>query len=139
MRDAAIFGIFGGHINVTDGRHVLMQAPVDPEAPLYEYTLMPTRMKRPFTPQEMHGLEGLAEPFGFTKGCRTMKIAGSGWLPRFEDSLLFDVEADPKQEKPLDDPAVNERLLAQAAELMRECEAPADQFARYGLEAAVGR
>jgi len=27
VRDAAIFGIFGGHINVTDGRHVLMQAP----------------------------------------------------------------------------------------------------------------
>ncbi len=135
VRDAAIFGVFGGYLNVTDGRYVCMQAP-NSDAPIYEYTLMPTRMKGLFKPAEMHGLEGLAEPFNFTKGCRTMKIAGGAWR-QFHDSLLFDVEADPKQAKPLDDPSVEARLLAQAAELMHACDAPADQYTRYGLEAAV--
>lgn len=42
-RPCTIYGVFGGHVNVTDGRYVYMRAPSNPEnAPLHEYTLMPT-------------------------------------------------------------------------------------------------
>lgn len=38
--DAAIFGMFGGHVNITDGRRVYMRGPANADnTPLYEYTL----------------------------------------------------------------------------------------------------
>jgi hypothetical protein len=40
---AGLFGIFGGHVNLTDGCYAYMRGPVDVQnAPLFEYTLMPT-------------------------------------------------------------------------------------------------
>ena len=71
MREAAIFGNHGGQVNVTDGRYVYMRAPAQPDnQPLYNYTLMPTHMRDPFSVDEFADVE-LAEPFGFSKavGC----------------------------------------------------------------------
>src|SRR5690625_2379924 len=49
LRETALFGIHGGHANVTDGRYVYMRAPVTPDnQPLAEYTLMPTSMRGRF-------------------------------------------------------------------------------------------
>ncbi|MGJ5752788.1 sulfatase-like hydrolase/transferase [Streptomyces puniciscabiei] len=47
VREAALFGIHGGHVNVTDGRYVYMRAPVSADnTPLEEHTLIPTHMRR---------------------------------------------------------------------------------------------
>ena len=55
-RDAALFGAHGGHVNVTDGRHVYMRAAADESnAPLDEFTLMPTHMRARFTVDELSG------------------------------------------------------------------------------------
>lgn len=49
IRDYALFGYFGGHINITDGDYVYMRCPREQnKAHLYEYTLMPTRIDSPF-------------------------------------------------------------------------------------------
>lgn len=133
VRPAAIFGQFGGHLNVTDGRHVYMRATADSSADLFEYTLMPTRMKERFTPAEMQGLIGLAEPFGFTKGCRTMKIRGGVWR-KFDNHLLYDIQADPAQAAPLTDPATEQRMIGLIRDEMKRCEAPAEQYVRLGIE-----
>ncbi|PLM01261.1 sulfatase, partial [Klebsiella michiganensis] len=54
VRDYALFGYHGCHINITDGRYVYMRSPVERGVDgLYEYTLMPTRINRRFTPQEL--------------------------------------------------------------------------------------
>ena len=54
VREAGLFGVHGGHVNVTDGRYVYMRAPVKPEEqPLFDYTLMPTHMRGPFSVQEL--------------------------------------------------------------------------------------
>ena len=55
VREAALFGIFGGHVNVTDGQYVYMRGPQDPEfnGPLFEHTLMPTHMSGPFSVNEL--------------------------------------------------------------------------------------
>ena len=46
VREAGLFGIFGGHVNVTDGRWVYLRAPAEAgNSPLVEYTLMPTLMR----------------------------------------------------------------------------------------------
>lgn len=56
-----VFGFHGAEIIVTDGKYLYMNAPEHPEAPYYEYTLMPTRMRSRFGCDEFSGME-LAEP-----------------------------------------------------------------------------
>ena len=62
VRDYALFGYHGCHINITDGRYVYMRSPVEQGIDsLYEYTLMPTRINRRFTPQVRYGLFALLQ------------------------------------------------------------------------------
>lgn len=133
-RDGALFGIHGGHVNVTDGRYVYMRACATPEnAPLEEYTLMPTHMRGRFTPEEFADVE-LAEPFSFMKGVRPLRLAGRAQINPFTyGTLLFDLETDPAQEHPLDDPAQELRMLRLLAQLLRENDAPESQYARLGI------
>jgi hypothetical protein len=79
----------------------------------------------------------LAEPFRFTKGCRTMKIETRSWFglnPAVQQTLLFDLQADPHQERPLSDPAVEQMMIDHLVRLMRENDAPPEQYQRLGLE-----
>lgn len=134
VRDAALFGIHGGHVNITDGRYVYMRAPASSEnSPLFEYTLMPTHMRHRFTVQELQEIE-LAEPFEFTKGCRTMKIKARPWIDAFPfGTMLFDIEVDPGQESPLDDPETEQRMIREMIDLMKANDSPPEQFERMGL------
>ena len=141
VRDAALFGLHGGHVNVTDGRYVYMRAPATAgNRPLFEYTLMPTHMRRTFSTDELAGGKiELADPFSFTKDCQTMKIPGRGGLPGGENvdqvlkTQLFDVKTDPRQESPIDDPQVEQRMINHLVRLMKACDAPCEQYERLGL------
>ncbi|MEI6085091.1 MAG: sulfatase-like hydrolase/transferase [Verrucomicrobiota bacterium] len=137
VREAGIFGLHGAQVNVTDGRYVYMHAAVrEDNQPLYEYTHMPTRMRGAFRVDELAGKIELAEPFGFTKGCRTMRIpAGKPWVkhPDVRKNLLYDLQSDPWQKQPVHDAAVEARMVEHLRRLMRECDAPVEQFARLGL------
>jgi len=134
LREAALFGMFGGHVNVTDRRHVYMRAPGDAaNTPLYEYTLMPTHMNRRFGVDELQDIE-LAAPFTFTKGCRTMRIAARSLInPHTFGTMLFDLERDPQQEHSLVDERTEQRMLRHLLELMRANDAPPDQYLRLAL------
>jgi hypothetical protein len=134
VREAALFGIHGGHVNVTDGRYVYMRAAVEASnTPLEDFTLMPTHMRSRFTPKELEAWEP-AKPFAFTKGLRTMKVNTKSLMnPWSHGTLLFDLETDPRQERPLADDDVELRMVRLLAELMHASDAPASQFARLGL------
>jgi arylsulfatase A-like enzyme len=138
VREAALFGLHGGHVNVTDGRYVYMRGPgSSANQPLYEYTLMPTHMRARFSTAELRDLE-LADPFPFTKGCRTLRIPArdGSWRDAYQfGTLLFDLQADPGQEHPLDAPEIERRMIDLLIELMRANDAPREQFARLGLVA----
>jgi len=133
-REGALFGIHGGHVNVTDGRYVYMRACATPQnAPLEEYTLMPTHMRGRFAPQEFAGAE-LADPFPFTKGVRPLRLVGRSMInPYAFGTLLFDLEADPGQEHPIVDDEIELRMLRLLVRLLRDNDAPASQFERLGL------
>lgn len=133
-REAAIFGAHGAQINITDGKHVYMRAPIsETNTPLFEYTLLPTHMRGLFSVDELQNLE-LAEPFDFTKGCRTLKILAHPWSSGFEHGTrLFDLDKDPKQEHPLQNPALEAQLLDQMIKLMKWNDAPQEQFERMGV------
>ena len=52
------------------------------------------------------------------------------------ESWLWDVEKDPQQACPLTDEAIERRMIGHLTRLMRQCDAPPEQFARLGLEPA---
>jgi arylsulfatase A-like enzyme len=138
VRSAALFGIHGGHINCTDGRYVYMKAPVSPDnGPLYNYTLMPSHMRRLFTIDELKTLE-LAKPFTFTKQLQTMKISANSHneLHKF-GTLLFDTEEDPQQQQPMQDETIEGRMIAHMLQIMQESDAPVEQYERVGLQHEV--
>ena len=115
-----------------------MRAPVNPDnEPLYEYTLMPSHMRSLFGVDELQGI-GLAEPFSFTKGCRTMKVAARSETNTHQfGTLLFDLANDPRQEHPINDPAVKEMMICHMVRLMQENDSPPEQFERLGLTGRV--
>jgi arylsulfatase A-like enzyme len=136
VRDEALFGFHGGHVNVFDGRYVYMRAPANREnVPLYEYTLMPTHMRDLFKTEELQELE-LAEPFRFTKGCRTLKTGASAFQMRNPFTFgtkLYDMQNDPHQENELNDPEVELRMIGALARLLTKLDAPEEQFERLGI------
>jgi arylsulfatase A-like enzyme len=138
VREAGLFGVHGGQVNVTDGRYVYMRAAArEDNQPLYEYTHMPTRMRGPFPVEQLAGKIELAEPFRFTKGCRTMRIPASrywGKHPDLRRNLLYDLQSDPWQQQPLHDPAIEARMGRHLMELLRQCDAPDEQWERLGLK-----
>ncbi len=139
VRDAAIFGMHGGQVNVTDGRHVYMRSQASADwSDLFEYTLMPTHMRSPFQPNEIVGKTDLADALSFTKDCPVLKIrvTGKSWALRSPESMknaVWDVESDPKQERPVTDPAIEKAMIAHLVREMRAVDAPPEQFKRLGL------
>lgn len=134
IRETALFGKHGEQINITDGTYVYMRGPVDnTNQPLNEYTLMPTHMRSMFKTQELQDIK-LAEPFNFTQGCRTMKIEVKKTIPSvLLNSKLFNVANDPKQLQEIKDLEVEVRLTNAMVKMMKENEAPLEQFKRMGL------
>jgi arylsulfatase A-like enzyme len=133
-REAVLYGVHGGQINVTDGRYVYMRAPASPDnAPLFEYTLMPTHMNRMFAVDELKDVE-MAQPFSFTRGCPVMKIPARGSsAPHSFGTMLFDLQADPKQVHPIQNAAVEQSMIAHMVRLMQQNDAPVEQYRRVGL------
>jgi arylsulfatase A-like enzyme len=133
-REYGLFGAFGGHVSVTDGRHVYMRASVDAgNQPLYEHTLMPTHMRGRFTPAELADAE-LHPGFSFTKGAPVLRTQGRTVGGSYEfGTLLFDLERDPDQRDPLVDDELELRMATALVATLRENDAPPSQFERLGL------
>ncbi|HTL51208.1 MAG TPA: sulfatase, partial [Planctomycetota bacterium] len=140
VRSAALFGIFGGHMNVTDGRYVYMRAPASAQnGPLFQYTQMSGHAASQFSLEESRSMTAHAG-FSFTKGCPVMKIKPGKSIGNrakaFEfGTLLFDLKNDPQELNPLHDPALEARMTGLMVELMKASDAPAEQYERLGLPA----
>lgn len=143
LRAAALFGYFGGAVNVTDGRYTYHRFPPDlRQQEIYQYTLMPTHLWERFTPEELRDA-ALAQPFGFTKGVPLLKVPVIERSPMYRnygpgallesDTRLYDLVNDPGQERPLDDPGEEGRLADLMARLMAANDAPQEAFTRLGL------
>lgn len=134
IRDAALFGIFGGHVNITDGNYAYMRAPVSQDnKPIYEYTLMPCHLRKPFSLSELQESE-LVDGFLHMKGCKVLKIpASQEYNAYWFGNRLFDLKADPCQKQPVRDQETELRLLSQMRMLMAENEAPDEQYYRLGI------
>ena len=132
VHEAVIFGYHGNRVNITDGRHVYLRHwTTTDNGPCYRYTLMPVNMRGFVNAEEAE----LAGPFSFTQGLQLLKFGrdGSGEPLEDPDHLLFDVESDPDQTQPLEDPEIESRLADRMKALMEAADAPPEQFVRMGL------
>lgn len=136
IRDYALFGYHGCHINITDGQYVYMRSPIQEGTDnLYEYTLMPTRINRRFTPKELQHIE-LHPGFDFTQSCAVLKIPTESVMTTHCDRFghrLYDVKHDPKQLQLLDNTKIECHLTNQIRLMMIENDAPDELYPRYGL------
>ncbi len=157
IRQAGLYGMHGSQVNVTDGRYVYMRAAVtEHNTPLFDYVQIPTHMRSLFTVEEMRTAV-MQEPFSFTKGTPLMKIESRGFFDaesRKEayrkyagdqagrlvektdevcQTMLFDLANDPYQKKPIQNAEVEERMAGLMVELMKENDAPGEQYGRLGL------
>ena len=67
---------------------------------------------------------------------RVMRIATppNKWIqPHQFGNLLFDLQVDPLQEHPIHDEVIEKRMIEHLIRLMRENDAPPEQFERLGL------
>lgn len=145
VHDYVLFGIHGGHINITDGRYVYMRAPASEEnQPLFNYTAMASMMERRYPLDMMSDPRvDIAGPFEFSKGCRMLKIPREGQpliqLPNTRinlykyGTLLYDIEKDPQQKAPFRDEEIEERMIRAMVKMMQENDAPKEQYERMGL------
>lgn len=152
LREAGIYGDFGGHVNITDGRYVYMRSTENPEVKPYQFTLMATVMNQRMSLENLKGRMSVAPPFGFTKGCETIRFGGPDPVPQpanawrdprdvnnpwFRRHLLYDLEADPEQKTECTDPEAEARMIRLLVGLMQSVETPPEQYTRLGLENAA--
>ncbi|MFI9388057.1 sulfatase [Kutzneria sp. NPDC052558] len=134
IHESALFGSFGGHVNVTDGRHVYMRGIVTADnQPLHEHTLMPTHMNRRFDPDELRSAE-LVPALPFTRGVPVLRVPGAAFGdPASFGTVLFDLHEDPEQLRPVLDDELELRMIRLLLNGMRAADAPDSQYLRLGL------
>ena len=163
IRQAGLYGMHGSQVNVTDGRYVYMRAAAtEHNTPLYDYVQIPTHMRSLFSVDEMRTAV-LQEPFSFTKGTPLMKIESRGFfdaesrkeayrkyagdaagrmVEKTDEvcrTVLFDLQEDPYQNHPIQDPEAEERMIRLMVALMKENDAPSEQYERLGLTGYMAR
>ncbi|WP_112179774.1 MULTISPECIES: sulfatase [Paraliobacillus] len=137
IHDAALFGNFGSNINLVAGDYIYMRGPMPgKEEYLHEYTLMPMRMNRRFSTDELKGAE-LDNSFAFTKGISTLKMKTSDWMAKSYQRFgnkLFNYRDDPNQGNPILDADKEFEMIKKLKQLMKENEAPDSLYCYYGLD-----
>jgi hypothetical protein len=141
-RSSLIFGMFGGPVGVTDGTYTYYRYPEDLSGQdLHLYTLMPAHMIDLFDIGELQSSE-LAPPFNFTKGAPTLRmkldpkntqVGQDGDTLEDCETTLYNVAADPRQESPLDDAALEACLGAEIAHHFALHDAPPELFTHFDL------
>ncbi|MEM6822253.1 MAG: sulfatase [Verrucomicrobiota bacterium] len=137
VRDAAIFGYHSHRVNVTDGRYVYYREQSAGSHPVYNYSMMPNMMRGFVCLDQLKGIE-MHPPLSFTKGCPIPRylsrvISAESNTTPFRETLLFDLDQDAQQQSPLKDLQIEEKMIDHMFQLMRECDAPKEEFRRMGL------
>ncbi len=95
---------------------------------------MPIKMNARYDVDEL-GKLSLAPPFNFTKGFRYYVFRREKYkgVNSF-GHLLFDLRDDPQQLHHIHDEAIEARMINLLIRLMKENDAPAEQYRRLGLD-----
>ncbi len=138
IRDYGLYGIFGGHVNVTDGKYTYMRScDTFGNGDIFEYTLMPMDMRGMKSTKILEKAQ-LSKPFNFTKGVPLLKMKPSMAMinPYLTGHMLFDLKNDPYQQNAIDNFEIESEMCKAIVELMVKNDAPKEQFERIGLSSS---
>ncbi len=147
IRDCAIYGYFGKDVNITDGRYTYFRAAAkESNGPLNVYTAMPMTLNQyldcdclkdlsriemgaflPWTPYPVYKIPGEIIQM------RDQTQSFDKRSPLLEQNLLFDIENDYLQEKPILDGELEKNMCKALIAAMRRHDAPKEQLKRLGL------
>ncbi|WP_214626939.1 sulfatase [Paenibacillus agaridevorans] len=129
--DAVLYGYFGKDISLSDGRFTYCRKPL-PGSLAYHHTAVPVRSGGGPNEYEV---------------CEIDRFLPQTQLPVYrvprpsqphhnatDEHLLYDLETDPEQSKPVREEELHRQYEAKLRELMERYQAPDWQYARVGLE-----
>ena len=131
IHDTVLFGVHGGHVNITDGQYVFMKANQNSDnQPFVECTLMPTHMRGFFDKETLSNGEYVLGD-RYSHGIPYLKFHSQTYMKShiFGD-LLFDVR---KGEKQIHDELIQNHLQDKMIQMMKDVEAPVEEFERLGF------
>ncbi len=132
IHDYVLFGAHGGHTCITDGDYVFMKSSATKEnKPFVECTLMPTYQRVFFTREQLE-IAKLMPGDKFSNGYPYLKVGGTpaaNQSHRWGD-LLFDVRDGDDE---ISDEAIESRLKENLVRILKEIDAPSEEFERMGL------
>ncbi|MBO9604857.1 MAG: sulfatase-like hydrolase/transferase [Paenibacillaceae bacterium] len=147
IRDYALYGYFGKNVNITNGTHTYFRAAVRPDnSPISLYTAMPTTFWH-YLGHEYIADFARIETGRFLQWTDYPVYKFAGDLIELRDKsqafnclgehirehLLFDLQHDYGQLRPLADPQLEAAFLALLKRALAEHDAPPEQYARLGL------
>lgn len=132
--ETILFGVNGAQVCVYDGRYIYMRASATKDnLPLANYTLMPTQMRGFISMEQLQEAE-LVQGNKFSHGIPMLRVVMDNYMDSYKfGNLLFDMKEDPTQERPLDNPEIEKRMIEELIIKMREIDAPEEEFTRLGL------
>jgi arylsulfatase A-like enzyme len=141
VHEAIIYGYFGMALNATDGRYTYFRNPVEAEPLVHAYTAMPSGFHG-FLPREQLAQAETGRFLCHTYNIPVYKIPLKGHAPHRHGAPegaytavheLFDLAADPGQEHPLEDSALESRFQDLLRAHLERVKAPEENRARLGL------
>lgn len=138
FREQVIYGWFGRAVNVCDGKYTYLRAPESRNnMPLYQYTAMPTTLRR-FYGEEYAAQMEMGRFLPYTNyPVYKIPVFGEadcwGNIDYVMDSLLFNISEDERQMHPIQDTQLEAKMCHKLVKGMRQAQAPAEQYIRLGL------
>jgi arylsulfatase A-like enzyme len=129
--DAVLYGYHGKDIGMTDGRHTYCRQPIEGSF-LYHYTAMPRRY---FAAREKLAAAETGDFLKHAYGIPVyrVKVPSHRHHAAPDYNPIYDIQSDPRQERPIRDARLEAELAARMRELLVRYDAPDCQFARVGL------
>lgn len=147
LRDSVIYGMYGRQVNLCDGRYTYFRSAVRADnQPLNLYTAMPSTIGHYWDEDHLTDLSKItAGPFlpytdypvyRIPNTIVDMEAYSHSFDQRYEEvnqNMIFDLETDPLQQHPVEDPILEEQLCDELRAAMRAHDSPPEQFIRLGL------
>ena len=131
--EALLYGYFGKDMGLTDGRYTYCRQPTD-GAPIFNHTANPCNFSD-FEKRDVLARAELGVFMPHTYGIPHFRIKSKSRRHHNapDHNLVYDLEHDPEQQKPIHNPEIESGLASKMKALLNRYHAPECQYERLGF------
>lgn len=140
-RDYVLYGYHGVAVNITDGEYTYFRAPNKENQPCYEYTCIPTTIRKYLGKDNQEEIEMGRFINRTNYPVYKIKINNPSILDNVENALeytnenkLFNIAQDYYQTKPINDNELEDKYKKLMIRALKEMDAPEEQLERLNLK-----